>query len=258
MANYNYPNYYMGNPYMQNPMLSQQNRLQSMENQFFGNNQQPQQNNLVLKGRPVTSFDEAKASMIDLDGSVFIFPDYASGKIYTKHCDGFNFNQIENGIRGIQNGLCDGFYAQNTTMLQGFNGIQRDMCQGFSTLNSGITNLGYQMQNCCCDTNRNIDAVRYEAAKNTCDITTAIHAEGEATRALINANTMQDLRDRLEARDRELMTANFQLSQQAQTANLVDELRPCSRPAYITCSPYESANSRLFGYGRDCGCGCGC
>lgn len=155
-------------------------------------------------------------------------------------------------------GLCDGFYAQNTTMLQGFNGIQRDMCQGFSTLNSGITNLGYQMQNCCCDTNRNIDAVRYEAAKNTCDITTAIHAEGEATRALINANTMQDLRDRLEARDRELMTANFQLSQQAQTANLVDELRPCSRPAYITCSPYESANNRFFGYGRDCGCGCGC
>lgn len=62
MANYNYPNYYMGNPYMQNPMLSQQNRLQSMENQFFGNNQQSQQNNLVLKGRPVTSFDEAKAS----------------------------------------------------------------------------------------------------------------------------------------------------------------------------------------------------
>jgi hypothetical protein len=49
-----------------------------------------------------------------------------------------------------------------------FNGIQRDMCQGFSTLNSGITNLGYQMQNCCCDTNRNIDAVRYEAAKKTC------------------------------------------------------------------------------------------
>ena len=183
---------------------------------------------------------------------------YQAGLTRAELCDGFNFNQIENGIRGVQNGLCDGFYAQNTTMLQGFNGIQRDMCQGFSTLNSGITNLGYQMQNCCCDTNRNIDAVRYEAAKNTCDITTAIHAEGEATRALINANTMQDLRDRLEARDRELMTANFQLSQQAQTANLVDELRPCSRPAYITCSPYESANNRFFGYGRDCGCGCGC
>lgn len=81
----NYPNYYMVNPYMTNPMINQQNRLQSMENQFYGSQQQIQQNNnLILKGRPVTSFDEAKASMIDLDGSVFIFPDYASGKIYTK------------------------------------------------------------------------------------------------------------------------------------------------------------------------------
>ena len=37
-----------------------------------------------LKGRPVTSIDEAKASMIDLDGSVFIFPDFGNNKIYTK------------------------------------------------------------------------------------------------------------------------------------------------------------------------------
>ena len=43
-----------------------------------------QQTQQMLKGRPVTSLDEAKASMIDLDGSVFIFPDYANGKIYTK------------------------------------------------------------------------------------------------------------------------------------------------------------------------------
>jgi hypothetical protein len=71
----------------------------------------------------------------------------------------------------------------------------------------------YALKDCCCTTNRNIDAVRYEGAQNTTAITNAIHAEGEATRALINANTIQELRDRLEARDRELMTANFQLSQ---------------------------------------------
>ena len=108
----------------------------------------------------------------------------------------------------------------------------------------------FASQACCCETNRNIDAVRYEAAKNTCEITSAIHAEGEATRALINSNTMQELRDRLEARDRELMTANFQLSQQAQTAALVGELRPCAKPAYITCSPYTT--SGFYG-----GFGCG-
>lgn len=165
--------------------------------------------------------------------------------------DGFNTQNIENGIRNVQNGLCDGFYAQNTTMLQGFNGIQRDLCTGFSSVNSGIAENRFAAQQCCCETNRNIDAVRYEAQKNTCDITTAIHSEGEATRALINANTMQSLRDKLADKDRELMTANFQLSQQAQSASLVDQLRPCARPAYLTCSPYQAQNVNF-------GCGCCC
>ena len=89
--------------------------------------------------------------------------------------------------------------------------------------------------------NRNIDAVRYEGAQNTCAITNAIHAEGEATRALINANTMQELRDKLEARDRDVMVRDFQLSQLSQTASLVGELRPIAKPAYITCSPYTTA-----------------
>ena len=89
--------------------------------------------------------------------------------------------------------------------------------------------------------NRNIDAVRYEGAQNTCAITNAIHAEGEATRALINANTMQELRDKLEARDRDILARDFQLSQLSQNAYLVNELRPCAKPAYITCSPYTTA-----------------
>lgn len=168
--------------------------------------------------------------------------------------DGLSYNQIDNGIRSIQNGLCDGFYAQNTTMLQGFNGIQRDLCTGFNAVSAGIAENRFAAQQCCCETNRNIDAVRYENAKNTCEITSAIHAEGEATRALINANTMQDLRDRLEAKNQELMTANFQLSQQAQSANLINELRPCARPAYITCSPYQAAS---YPYGNGyCNSGC--
>ena len=91
-------------------------------------------------------------------------------------------------------------------------------------------------------TNRNIDAVRFDMSKGFCEVSNAIHAEGEATRALINANTIQELRDRLEARDRDLLTANFQLSQQAQNAYLINEIRPCARPAYITCSPYTTAS----------------
>lgn len=94
--------------------------------------------------------------------------------------------------------------------------------------------------------------MRAENYKNTCDIINAIHADGEATRALMNAQTIQDLRDRLEARDRDLLTANFQLSQQAQSANIISSLQPTPKPAYLTFSPYFAYN-----YGG-CGCGCGC
>ena len=158
-------------------------------------------------------------------------------------CQDFNFNDLQNGVRGIQNGLCDGFYAQNTTMLNGFN-----------SLGSQIAESRFAQQNCCCETNRNIDAVRSEGYKNTCEITTAIHAEGEATRALINSNTMQALRDKITEKDQELQTANFQLSQQAQNATLISALRPFPTPAYITCSPYVANGC---GNGYNCGCGCG-
>ncbi len=39
---------------------------------------------LGLKGRPVSSIDEARASSIDFDGTVFYFPDVANRCIYTK------------------------------------------------------------------------------------------------------------------------------------------------------------------------------
>lgn len=160
--------------------------------------------------------------------------------------DGLNYNQLENAVRGIQSGLCDGFYAQNTTMLQGMNGIQNQLCQGFNGVNSNIAESRFAAQQCCCETNRNIDAVRYENARNTCDIVNAIKADGDATRALMTQNTIQELRDQLQA-------AQLQLGNFSQTQTLVNTLRPFPTPAYITCSPYTAAN----GYGV-CGCGNGC
>lgn len=123
----------------------------------------------------------------------------------------------------------------------------------------------YTNQLCCCETQKEILQSRYDAALQAqtiqaqlasccCDLKTAIHAEGEATRGLIQGNMIQDLRDRLAERDRDLSTANFQLSQQAQSANIISTLQPTPRPAYLTCSPYFAYN-----YGG-CGCnvGCGC
>ena len=42
----------------------------------------PQQ--IGLKGRPVSSIEEVRASGIDFDGSIFYFPDVANKRIYTK------------------------------------------------------------------------------------------------------------------------------------------------------------------------------
>lgn len=168
---------------------------------------------------------------------------------------GFDNQSVMRKLDSINNGLCDGFYAMNTNNLQMQNQLQRDLCQGFSTTNATIAENRFATQQCCCDTNRNIDAVRYENAKNTCEIVRAIEKDGDATRALINANTMQALRDKIVAKDQELQTANFQLSQQAQSANIINTLRPCPIPAYITCSPYEANFYATRGYGYGCnGC----
>lgn len=168
---------------------------------------------------------------------------------------GFDTQSVLRKLDGIQNGLCDGFYAQNTTMLNGFNGVQRDLCQGFASVNAGIAENRFAAQQCCCETNRNIDAVRYENAQNTCSIVNAVREQGELTRALINNNTMQNLRDKLADKDRDLQSANFQLSQLSQTANIVGTLRPFPQPAYITASPYTSANV-VYGCGCNNGCAC--
>jgi hypothetical protein len=150
---------------------------------------------------------------------------------------GFDNQSVMRKLDGITNGLCDGFYAVNTSILNGVNSLGQE-----------IANNRFAAQQCCCETNRNIDAVRYEAAKNTCEIVRAIEKDGDATRALINANVTQALRDKLVEKDQMLQTANFQLSQQAQSANLINTLKPCPIPAYPSCSPYQT-----FGFN---GCGC--
>ena len=92
-------------------------------------------------------------------------------------------------------------------------------------------------QMCCCETNRNIDAVRTEGYRNTCSIVEAIKEDGEKTRAMFSAYQMAELKAKLEERDRQLMEANILNSQTAQTADLVQRLRPAPVPAFIVPAP---------------------
>jgi hypothetical protein len=137
---------------------------------------------------------------------------------------GQQFQGLDQKIDRIGNGICDSTFA----------------------LNNSITSEGRALQNqlasCCCDTNRNIDAVRHENAQNTCAITTAIHAEGEQTRALITANEVQALRDKVQ----ELSLAQ---SQCAQNAYLTQALRPFPVPAYQVSNPYCGCGAECNNYG---------
>lgn len=130
----------------------------------------------------------------------------------------FNFNSVDNQLRSIGNGIAQSNFATS----------------------GEIRGLSDRVAECCCESRLGTAENRYAAEKNTCDIVNAIHSDGEATRALINSNTMQELRDRLEQSQRQTLAAQFQLSQQAQTADLVKEIKPCAIPAYLTCSPYTS------------------
>ena len=143
---------------------------------------------------------------------------------------GFDTQEITRKLDGITNGLSDGFYAQNTTMLTGF----RDVT-------AAVNEARFATQYGFCETNRNIDAVRYENAQNTCAITNAIHAEGEETRRMIMANEMDALRDQ---RDQ----ARYAISNYNQTQYILGQLGHWySNPP---CDPCTVGN----GYNRGGGC----
>ena len=170
---------------------------------------------------------------------------YGRGGYYGNEMfEGFNNQNVMRKLDGITQGLCDGFYSVNTNNLQMQNQLQRDLCQGFASVNAGLSENRFAAQQCCCETNRNIDAVRYEAAKNTGDIITAANANTQRILDAMCADRTQALRDKLADKDRELTAAQLVLAQGVQTKTILDSLGK-----YY---PKEGVNP-YAGYG--CGCG---
>ena len=151
---------------------------------------------------------------------------------------GFNHQDEMGQIRGVTYGLADSTFALNNSILNANAGLEKTVMQGNYALGSQLAENRFAQQQCCCETNRNIDSVKAENYRNTCKITNAIHEEAEKTRALITANTMQELRDKLAEKDRELQAAQFNVGQCAQTAMIVNQLRPFPQPAYTVANPY--------------------
>lgn len=186
--------------------------------------------------------------------------------------DAFNFNQLDNGLRGLEQGLCNGFYTsaqqinsvlaalQNcccdtkVQMLTGFNGVNQGLCTLGYNVQAGFNGVTNQLASCCCDLERGQDAIKYEIANVANNL---LVAGDKNTDRIINYLTQTEM-DKLRT---ELQSAQFQLSQLSQTDNIINRLMPVAKPAYLTCSPYASAFG--LGYAQNYGFGynnnsCGC
>jgi hypothetical protein len=175
---------------------------------------------------------------------------------------------------GVETGVQDNFISDEFVKRDIFNTnqnvsntacqTQRDVLESRYTNQLGLQQLQAAQQSCCCETQKEILQSRYDAALAAqnmqaqlasccCDIKEAVLADGNATRQLMQDNTIQNLRDKLADRDRDLQTAYWQISQVNQTKNIVDAVRPTPKPTYLTCSPYFAYN--MNGLGGYCGNG---
>ena len=164
-----------------------------------------------------------------------------------------NLNDLALGQAGIQQTLCQGFNGVNTTVLQGFNGVDNAICTLGYNVQGGFNTIGHQISDCCCQTQRAIDSVKYENATNTCAIQNTIQ---NTTRDIIdnaNANSRAILdfltQDKIATLTAENQSLKFQASQtaqnafitanqQAQTAELIRRLgADCPQPAYVVQPP---------------------
>lgn len=137
--------------------------------------------------------------------------------------DGFNMNEVQRNQSDIKQAIC----ATNQNILENRYAIGNQVLENRYQAALQAQNAQAQMASCCCD------------------LRTAIHAEGEATRDLIQQNVMQELRDNLQA-------AQLQLGNVAQTQNILNSLgRFYTNPPV---NPYTCYNGNGYGFG--CGCGC--
>lgn len=169
--------------------------------------------------------------------------------------NGFAQNTLQRGIDDIilgqaqmQNFINQGFSGVNATVTNGFANLNTALCSLGYNIQGGFNDLSHQISDCCCATQRAIDSVNFNMAKNTCDI---IRAGQDNTNAIIGWLTQEKISS-LQAENSGLKA---QISNDRQTRTIIDEIKPCPIPAYITCNPYQSA----YGFGvNNGGCGCGC
>ena len=174
---------------------------------------------------------------------------------------GFDINNLENGVRGLEHGICDGFYDMNTSLLTGFGNIAMGNMQNTNAITAQLSNMAATQAQCCCETQRLLERGLCEVNYNILTQSNATNTNiASAARDIIenNNNGVRSILDFLTQDKIATLTAENQAlrltaSQQAQNAFLIDQLgTKAPVPAYIVANPYASYGGTYF----NAGCGC--
>ena len=185
---------------------------------------------------------------------------------------GFDTQAIIGKLDGINNGLCDGFYAVNTSILNAQSGIQNSLCQGFNSVNTNIMqgNFGLQqaingasvanvqgqnalqaqLADCCCENRvgqlqlgnsmeRGFCDTNYNAATNTNAIIQNAHNDTDRIIARLDAMEMSRKDEVIAAQNQKIFGLELSASQAAQNA-------------YITANQSAQTAELIRRLGADC------
>ena len=160
------------------------------------------------------------------------FGQYATAASQQEILFGQQFGQINDRLTNIGNGICNLGYEMQGNIGQ----LGKEVALAQAGTNTTIMQTGNSIQSqiasCCCEQRLATANLSAQMDRQTCDITTAIHAEGEATRALMQANEIQALRDKV--------------------AGLEMDNRMCGVVRYPSGYTYNAGSSPF------CGCNSGC
>jgi hypothetical protein len=190
-----------------------------------------------------------------------------------------DFANVERKIDSVNQGLCDGFYQQaqlinntNMAMANGFGQAELSRANQQAALMQQLTAMQMQAAECCCNTQRSIEGVRYDMAAQACDTRNTVQ---NATRDIIDAmnNGFRGVDQRLTAQEiaakdakiaeqnQRLFAADLAASQSAQTLDMRNYVsaqfayyNPRPVPSFSVPAPYQ-----YTGCGNQYNCnGCGC
>lgn len=167
-----------------------------------------------------------------------------------------DFANIERKIDGVNNGICDGFYAMNSALLN----AELSRANGQATILQQMNNnavadmqnnfaLQSQLADCCCKNRESIANLNYNLASQSCATNTAIanstrdivDNQNANTRAILDKLSAQEvnaLNDKIATLTADNQALRFGASQQMQNQYLISRLQPTPVPSYPATNLY--------------------